>query len=116
MCSVLATKKYFTAQVLGIIQKHASKEKKYLKRLVFCNGVTIILYMQTERTHQAVPAKGFRESTSGDLACPHRDVSCCRACAAAHKEIVLVFGQHFWTVSEGEKQELLQAMSSGGTR
>lgn len=39
---------------------------------------------------------GFRQLESGDIACPHRDVSCCKACAAEHPEIIEVYSQHFW--------------------
>lgn len=49
---------------------------------------------------------GFREGHGGDLACPHRDVSCCDACAAQHSEIVDVYGQHFW-ISDPTERELL---------
>jgi hypothetical protein len=69
------------------------------------------LFLEAEQTHRTHPPKGFRESaSSGNLACPHRDVSCCASCAAAHPEIVEVFKQHFWTASEQEKQELSRAL------
>jgi len=43
----------------------------------------------------------------GDLACKHRDVSCCASCAAAHCEIVDVCGQHFWIADEAERADLM---------
>ena len=54
---------------------------------------------------------GFREGHSGDLACPHRDVSCCRACAEAHPEIVEVYGQHFWVADPTERAELARMLA-----
>ena len=64
------------------------------------------------RGHQARPPKGFRENPStGQLYCPHRDVSCCAACEKAHPEIVKVYGQHFWLSSEREKKELLRQLA-----
>ena len=50
--------------------------------------------------------RGFREGRNGDLACPHRDVSCCPACAAKHPEIVEIGGQHFWIADEAERREI----------
>lgn len=50
--------------------------------------------------------RGFREGHGGDLACPHRDISCCAACAAAHPEIVEVYSQHFWVSDPGERASL----------
>ncbi len=54
---------------------------------------------------RAMP-RGFRVGHSGDLACPHRDVSCCDACARAHVEIVEVYGQHFWISDAAERDAL----------
>jgi len=50
--------------------------------------------------------RNFREGHTGNLACPHRDVSCCPACAQAHAEIVEVGGQHFWIDDPEERAEL----------
>ena len=50
--------------------------------------------------------RNFREGHTGNLACPHRDVSCCPACAQAHEEIVEVGGQHFWIDDPEERAEL----------
>jgi len=47
--------------------------------------------------------RGFRKGHGGDLACPHRDVSCCEACAQKHEEIVEVYGQHFWVTDPAER-------------
>jgi len=41
----------------------------------------------------ALPA-GFREGHDGDVACPHRDVSCCAACASSDF-LFEVWGQHY---------------------
>lgn len=62
-------------------------------------------------SHRARPPKGFRENPStGQISCPHRDVTCCPACLKANPEIVEVGGQCFWTSSEREKKELLREM------
>jgi len=59
--------------------------------------------------HGAKPPPGFREDPStGELFCPHRDVSCCLSCAKKHPEVVEVGGQYFWTHSPAEKAELLR--------
>lgn len=55
--------------------------------------------------------QGFLEGHSGDLACPHRDVSCCPACAHAHVEIVEVYGQHFWVANLAERVALRLSMA-----
>ena len=53
--------------------------------------------------------KGFREGHTGNLACPHRDVTCCPQCAAKHPEIVEVYGQHFWIADQSERAALGRA-------
>ena len=55
--------------------------------------------------------KGFRDGHTGTLACPHRDVSCCAECAAAHEEIVNVAGAHFWVPTAIERAELRAEMA-----
>ena len=50
--------------------------------------------------------QGFREGHAGDLACPHRDVTCCVACQVAHPEVVIVGGQAFWIANHAERAEL----------
>jgi hypothetical protein len=54
--------------------------------------------------------KGFRKGHGGDVACPHRDLSCCRECAKQHPELVDVYGQHFWVPVEADRAELLKSM------
>jgi len=54
-----------------------------------------------------MPPPGFREGHMGDLACPHRDLSCCRDCVAAHAEIVDVVGAHYWVPDPHERRQLL---------
>lgn len=58
----------------------------------------------------------FREGHSGDLACPHRDVSCCSSCAHAHPEIVEVYGQHFWVADLAERVALKASTSKIETK
>lgn len=61
--------------------------------------------------HRKLP-KGFGLDPSTDqLRCPHRDVSCCKACADRYREIVAVRGQHFWTSTPEEKRKLLIMLS-----
>jgi len=49
------------------------------------------------------PPAGFREGHNGDLACPHRNVSCCEPCAKAHPEIVEVACAHYWIADPAER-------------
>lgn len=49
--------------------------------------------------------KGFTEGHQGDLACPHRDVSCCDECAK-RPEIVEVSGVHYWIPDPAERAQL----------
>lgn len=52
--------------------------------------------------------KGFREDRrTGEVACPHRDVSCCPECAGADF-LVEIYAQHFFA-PEG-RQERIAAM------
>jgi hypothetical protein len=62
------------------------------------------------------PPPGFREGHCYDLACPHRDVSCCDDCANAHSEIVDVGGQHFWIADPIEAASLAAAASRRAER
>jgi hypothetical protein len=60
--------------------------------------------------------RGFREAhETGELHCPHRDVSTCPSCASAHEEIVEVGGQHFWVQDPTERAEL-QALAAKSKR
>jgi len=59
------------------------------------------------------PPPGFREGHSYDLACPHRDVSCCDDCANAHPEIVDVGGEHFWIANPAERARLAPRPTKG---
>ena len=49
--------------------------------------------------------KGWQTGHGGDIACPHRDCSCCRECAK-RPEVVEVYGQHFWVPDERERAKL----------
>jgi hypothetical protein len=52
------------------------------------------------------PPRGFRIGHGGDLACPHRDVTCCDQCASAHPEIMDVAGVHMWITDAAERAEV----------
>lgn len=54
--------------------------------------------------------RGFRTGHGGNIACPHRNLSCCGTCAKEHEEIVEVYGQHFWLATPQERAELLALM------
>jgi len=62
----------------------------------------------TERIRPARLPRGFRRGHDDSLACPHRDVSCCDACAAKHVEIVDVVGAHFWIPDPAERAKLAE--------
>ena len=55
--------------------------------------------------------KGFHEGHTGNLACQHRDVTCCQKCAGAHPEIIEVYGQHFWVDDPRDRANLVGSMS-----
>lgn len=66
--------------------------------------------MVARRKGKTVREWGFREGHQGDLACRHREVSCCPQCAAAHPEIVAVEGLHFWIDDPAERAALKAEM------
>lgn len=51
--------------------------------------------------------RGFRRGHDDSLACPHRDCTCCNACAGKHIEIVEVGSTHFWVPNEAERIALI---------
>jgi len=56
--------------------------------------------------------RGFRRGHSDDLACPHRDVSCCPVCAEDNPEILEIYGQHFWMPDAAEREGLRSEMAA----
>ena len=50
--------------------------------------------------------RGFSAGHDGSIACPHRDCSCCDACAKAHPEIVEVYAVHFWIADDAKRASL----------
>lgn len=56
-------------------------------------------------------ADDFLTGSEGDLVCRHRDLSCCAACAAAHPEIVDVYGKHFWIDDDALRAALIADMA-----
>lgn len=64
----------------------------------------------TPKLRKRMP-RGFRTGHSGNIACPHRDVSCCDDCAKNNPEIVEVFGQHFWESDPVENASLRADMA-----
>lgn len=50
--------------------------------------------------------KGWKTGHGGDVACPHRDCSCCPDCAK-REEVVGVYGQHFWMADPVERAETI---------
>ena len=65
-----------------------------------------LVHARTMTTANRLP-KGWREGHSGDVACPHRDCSCCPDCAK-RPEVTAVYGQHFWDPT-GEVRRALEA-------
>lgn len=58
------------------------------------------------------PPAGFREDPdTGELRCPHRDLSTCPTCAVEHVEIVEVVGAHFWIAEEEARAILIAEMA-----
>lgn len=56
----------------------------------------------------------FRTNADGSLVCPHRDLSCCPACAAADERIVDVVGAHFLVPDPAERASLLASLAAIG--
>lgn len=57
--------------------------------------------------------RGFREGHCGDVACPHRDLSCCPACAGSDF-LVEVYGQHFFA-PQGREAAVAEFRAEGAT-
>jgi len=74
--------------------------------LAAANGLRYLLDMVIMATANRLP-HGWREGHSGDVACPHRDCSCCPDCAK-RPEVTAVYGQHFWDPT-GEVRRTLEA-------
>lgn len=55
--------------------------------------------------------KGYRRGHDGSIACKHRDMFCCKECAAKHVEMVDVMGQHYWIPDEGERASMLAMLA-----
>ena len=60
----------------------------------------------------ATMPKGWREEHGGDLACAHRDCSCCPECAK-RAEVVEVYGQHFWIADPAERAFIAEQIARG---
>lgn len=57
--------------------------------------------------------RNFRYGHDGSLACSHRDVTCCPACASKHPEIIDVHGRHFWIADPAHRSAMLAEMKKG---
>lgn len=57
--------------------------------------------------------KGFRRGSTDSIACPHRDVTCCEACARSNDEIVEAAGVHFWISDPAERSDLIEFVLDG---
>lgn len=58
----------------------------------------------------------LRLGHDGSLACRHRDISCCTECAAAHPEVVEVYGVHYWVSDPVERAALVAEVASSSER
>ena len=47
--------------------------------------------------------RGFRRDGNDQLACPHRDLSCCDECVQTHDAIVYCAGVHYWIADPLER-------------
>lgn len=60
--------------------------------------------------------KGFREDPdTGQLRCPHRDISTCDACAKL-EGVVEVRGQHFWVPDPAERAVLAKLIAESDAK
>ena len=72
----------------------------------------------TEKKFVSRKPRGFREGLQEELACPHRDLSCCDECAAKYANIVESYGTHYWMRDEAELalwDEMMEAARNGET-
>ena len=59
-------------------------------------------------TFRSNPPRGWHEQADGSLACPHRDLSVCDACAASTPEAHETYGRHFWIPDPADRRLLRQ--------
>jgi hypothetical protein len=57
--------------------------------------------------------KGFRRGHTDNIACPHRDVTCCAECAAKYPELVDIYGRHFWIPDPVERADIIEMQRTG---
>ena len=48
---------------------------------------------------------GFRIGLQDELACPHRDISCCKKCEDKYDNIIESYGHHYWLDTKEELAE-----------
>lgn len=100
------------------VTRLANKLRSNSKQQVAASGGGVIrVWLAKEggtsspRAASAGRPPGFRDGHGGDLACPHRDLSCCDDCAKAHPEIVESAGRHYW-VNDPVERELMQKLAA----
>ena len=54
--------------------------------------------------------RGFRRGHDDSIACPHRDVSTCKACLAAHPQLLDVYSVAYWYDDPTERAEVVAMM------
>jgi hypothetical protein len=57
--------------------------------------------------------KGLRRILGDEIACPHRELSCCAACAALHENLVFIAGHHYWVPDLEARNALVAKLQSG---
>ena len=70
---------------------------------------------RNEMTTYRLP-RGFREDPDTlELRCPHRDVSCCDACATKYADRIVDFhGSRAWASTDAEREQLLSLYATLG--
>lgn len=74
------------------------------------NGTQAAAGTISQVTITPTPPHRFRYDLDGALVCNHRNLSCCRVCAAAWVQIVDVAGRHFW-IEDPDERRLLNAIT-----
>ena len=57
-----------------------------------------------------LPGPGFRFNAYDTVVCPHRDLSCCDSCVAAHPSLVAGSGAVYWLPNSLDRAALAALM------
>ena len=109
------------ARISGALAVAPKTYRDAIKRYGFHGSERRAIFLRTSNTPpeakgraSSLPA-GWHEQADGALVCPHRDVSVCDGCAAAHEEVVDVLGAHFWIADASQREEVRSSCAAPTT-